>query len=150
VIRLKPITTEQTFSVVPSSYSTADILECLIYITDEETNITQSYLPVADLEWEFVDYNWEETNFNWEFDESTATEGWRFALSSNGNYLNITILSTTELKESSRYRIEIKNETLVLFRDTIFVTSETDKKKVYSYPDVYKKYDDGEDTYIVL
>ena len=135
---------------MPSSYSTADILECLIYITDEETNITQSYLPVADLEWEFVNYNWEETNFNWEFDESTATEGWRFALSSNGNYLNITILSTTELKESSRYRIEIKNETLVLFRDTIFVTSETDKKKVYSYPDVYKKYDDGEDTYIVL
>lgn len=150
MIRLKPITTEQTFSVVPSSYSTADVLECLIYITDEETNVTTSYLPVRDLEWDSTSYDWEDTNFNWDFDETTATEGWRFALSSNGNYLNITILSTSDLKEGSRYRIEIKNDTLLLFRDTIFVTAETDKKKVYSYPSEYKKYDDGEDTYIVL
>ena len=150
MIRLKPITTEQTFSVVPSSYDTGDILECLIYITDEETNVTNSYLPVADLEWDTASYNWEDTNFNWDFDETTATEGWRFALSSNGNYLNITILSTSDLKEGSRYRMEIKNDTLLLFRDTIFVTAETDKKKVYSYPTEYTKYDDGEDTYIVL
>jgi len=150
VIRLKPITTEQTFSVVPSSYEAADILECLVYITDEETNITNSYLPVADLEWDLVDYTWEDTNFDWDFDESTATEGWRFALSSNGNYLDITILSTSDLKEGSVYRIEIKNDDLLVYRDTIFVTSETDKKKVYSYPNDYKKYDDGEDSYIVL
>lgn len=150
MIRLKPITTEQTFSVVPSSYSTADILDCLIYITDEETNVTNSYSPPVDLEWDLVNYNWEETNVNWEFDESTATEGWLFAISNNGNYLNITILSTTDLKEGSRYRMEIKNAELLIYRDTIFVTAETDKKKVYSYPTEYTKYDDGEDTYIVL
>lgn len=150
MIRLKPITTEQTFSVVPSTYSTADIVECLIYITDEETGVTNSYLPVRDLEWDATQYAWEETNFDWTFDETTATEGWRFALSSNGNYLNITILSTSDLKEGSRYRIEIKSESTLVFRDTIFVTAETDKKKVYSYPGTYKKYDDGEDTYIVL
>ena len=32
----------------------------------------------------------------------------------------------------------------------VTVTAETDKKKVYSYPTEYTKYDDGEDTYIVL
>jgi hypothetical protein len=98
-----------------------------------------------------LDYNWEDTNFDWDFDESTATEGWRFAVSTNGNYLNITILSTTDLKEGSRYRLEIKNaDTTVYLEIPIFVTAETDKKKVYSYPTEYTKYDDGEDTYIVL
>ena len=150
MIRLKPITTEQTFSVVPSSYSATDLNSCIIYVTDEETRETTSHSPANDLVWDESVFNWEDENRTWDYDESTATDGWRFALSSNENYLNITILSISGLKEGSRYRLEIKNTDLLIFRDTVFVTAETDKKKVYSYPTEYTKYDDGEDTYIVL
>lgn len=150
MIRLKPITTEQTFSVVPSSYDSTDLNSCIIYVTDEETRETTSHSPANDLVWDESVFNWEDENRTWDYDESTATDGWRFALSSNENYLNITILSISGLKEGSRYRLEIKNTDLLIFRDTVFVTAETDKKKVYSYPTEYTKYDDGEDTYIVL
>ena len=150
MIRLKPISGEQSFTVIPSSYSGSDLIGCIVYITDEETKTVETFSPANDLEWSDAIFNWEDENRTWDYDETTSTEGWLFALSSDENYVTITLLSTDSLKEGSRYRIEIKNETVVLFRDTIFVTSETDKKKVYSYPDVYKKYDDGKDTYIVL
>lgn len=150
MIRLKPISGEQSFTVIPSSYATTDLNSCIIYITDEETKETTTHSPANDLIWEDAIFNWNDENRTWDYDETTATEGFLFSLTSDGNYLTIRILSIAGLKESSRYRIEIKNENDVLLRDTIFVTSETDKKKVYSYPDTYKKYDDGEDTYIVL
>jgi hypothetical protein len=150
VIRLKPISGEQSFTVIPSSYSGADLNECIVYITDEETKTVTTHSPSGDLVWDEAIFNWEDENRTWDYDEETATEGFLFTLTADQNYMTITILSIDGLKEGSRYRIEIKNENKVLLRDTIFVTSETDKKKVYSYPSTYKKYDDGEDTYIVL
>lgn len=150
MIRLKPISGEQSFTVIPSSYVPSELNTCIIYITDEETKETTTHSPANDLVWAEAVFNWNDENRTWDYDQTTATDGFLFALSSDGNYLTITLLSISGLKEASRYRIEIKNETDVLLRDTIFVTAETDKKKVYSYPSTYKKYDDGEDTYIVL
>lgn len=150
MIRLKPISGEQSFTVIPSSYVPADLNSCIIYITDEETKETTTHSPANDLIWEDAIFSWNDENRTWNYDQTTATDGFLFALSSDGNYLTIKLLSISGLKEASRYRIEIKSDTDILLRDTIFVTAETDKKKVYSYPDTYKKYDDGEDTYIVL
>lgn len=136
---------------MPSTFSESAILDCLIYITDEETKTTTSYPPVADLKWAIVKTDWEDTDFKWEFDETTVTEGWRFAISSSSNYINITILQTSGLKEGSRYTLEIKDDNdLVIFRDTIMVVSGTEKAKVYSYPNAYQQYDDGADSYIVI
>lgn len=150
MIRLQPISSEQSFTIISSSYSNADLNSCIIYVTDEETKETTSHSPANDLVWDEAIFNWEDENRTWDYDETTATDGWLFSLSSDDNYLIITMLSISGLKEGSRYRIEIKSDTDVLFRDNIFVTSETDKKKVYNYPSDYTFYDDGEDVYVVL
>lgn len=150
MIRLRPIDSEQTFSIIPASYNANDIALATIYITDEETKVRTPYLPAIDPVWFSTIITWNDLDLIWNFDEDTATEGWKFVLSGNTNFLNVTILSTTGLKEGSIYTFEIIGETSALFKDTIFVTAETDKSKIYSNPNTYKQYDDGADSYIVI
>ena len=148
MIRLRPLTTEQTFSIIPSSYEIDDILNCTIYITNDETDQVYSYIATGDLIFSIAEYTWEDANLDW--DSSSGEEGWVFTLSENTNYINIKLLSPEGLIEGSVYKFEMKSDSLLLFRDTIFVSNETDKAKTYTYPDTYDQYDDGSDTYIVL
>lgn len=104
---------------------------------DEETKQEFAYGPVNDIIWEGGAFDWEDEARNWEFDQITAEEGWYFTRSEDQNYLIITLLSKIGLKEGARYSVEIKNNTTVIYRDTMFISSRAGKAEVYSFPDNY-------------
>lgn len=104
---------------------------------DEETKQEFAYGPVNDIIWEAGSFDWEDEARNWEFDQITAQEGWYFTRSEDENYLIITLLSKIGLKEGARYSVEIKNNTTVIYRDTMFVSSRDGKTEVYSFPNNY-------------
>ena len=106
-------------------------------MVDEETKEEYSYGPVSDAIWSSAPFDWEDEARNWEFDQLTATEGWYFFPSEDGNYLIVTLLAKVGLREGARYSFEIVNGTNVLYRDTMFVTSKGNKVEVYEYPSGY-------------
>jgi len=120
VIRLLPTDTEQTFSIIPSSFASADLDSASISLVENGTNLSEA-----------------DVTFTW-------------AASSNGNFIEISITPTITLKEDQIYSIEIATTTDVLYRDLIYVTSKTNKKEVFAYPESYDEYSDGDDEYIVL
>jgi len=120
VIRLRPIDTEQTFSIIPSSFATADLDSASLTLTENGTSKSESNVT-----------------FTW-------------AASSNGNYIELSVTPTITLKEDQIYTIELTTITDVLYRDLVYITSKTNKKEVFAYPERYTERNDGVDEYIVL
>lgn len=120
MIRLRPIQTEQTFSIIPSSYASADLDAASISLTENGTNKSESNVT-----------------FTW-------------ALSSNGNFVEISMDPAIVFAEDQIYTIEIATSSDVLYRDLIYITSETSKKEVFTLPDIYNEHSTGENEYIVL
>ena len=120
MIRLRPVQTAQTFSIIPSSYLEADWDNATISLTENGTNKAEA-----------------DVSFSW-------------TLSDNGNYVIITATPTLTLKDDQIYSIEVTTSTDVLYRDMVYITSKTDKKEVFSYPDIYTEDADMDDEYIVL
>ena len=54
------------------------------------------------------------------------------------------------LKEGQIYTLTIKSASDIYYRDLVYITEETSKKDVFTLPDIYNEYDDGNDEYIVL
>ena len=119
MIQLRPIQTAQTFSIIPSSYASADLDAATLSLTENGTY--QSELDVT----------------------------FTYAVSTNGNFIEITATPTIELKEDQIYTLELGTASNVFFRDVVYVTSKTDKKEVFSYPSTYTEYGTDDD-YIVL
>ena len=120
VIRLRPITTQQTFSIIPSSFAAANLNAASIALTENGTNLSESN----------VTFTWTE--------------------SANGNFIEISITPTTVFKQDQIYTLELATSTDVLYRDLVYITSITNKKQVFAYPDAYDEHSSGEDEYIVL
>lgn len=120
MIRLQPTDTEQTFSIIPSSFASANLDAASITLTENGTNSSESN----------VTFTWAE--------------------STNGNFIEISMTPTITLKEDQIYTLELTTTTDVLYRDLVYITSITNKKQVFAYPDAYDEYSDGEDEYIVL
>lgn len=120
VIRLRPIETEQTFSIIPSSFAAADLDAASITLTENGTNSSESN----------VTFTWAE--------------------SANTNFIEISMTPTITFKEDQIYTLELNTTTDVLYRDLVYITSITNKKQVFAYPDAYDEHSSGEDEYIVL
>jgi len=120
VIRLRPIETQQTFSIIPSSYDSAKWDAATISLTENGTNQTE----------DDVAFSWVE--------------------SANGNYIVITLAPTITLKEDQIYTLKIELIDDVLYRDVVYITSNTSKTTVFSYPEIYDEYSSGDNEYIVL
>lgn len=120
MIRLRPITTQQTFSIIPSSFAAANLNASSITLTENGTNLSESN----------VTFTWAE--------------------SANGNFIEISMTPTTVFKQDQIYTLELATSTDVLYRDLVYITSITNKKQVFAYPDAYDEHSDGEDEYIVL
>ena len=120
MIRLRPIQTAQSFSIIPSSYASADWNGATISLIENGTNQTEADVT---------------------FSHTT---------SANGNYIVITLTPTITLKEDQIYTLEATTSTDVLYRDLIYITSNTNKREVFSYPDIYTEDAPMDDEYIVL
>lgn len=119
VIRLLPTDTEQTISIIPSSFSATDLDAASITLTENGTGKSESNIL-----------------FTW-------------ALSIDANYVEVSMTPTIELKEDQIYTLEINTSTKVLYRDMVYITSKTNKKEVFAYPERYTERNQG-DEYIVL
>ena len=120
MIRLRPIQTAQTFSIIPSSYAAADLDAASITFVENGTGISDSSV-----------------SFTW-------------ALSANENFIEVTMTPSLTLKEGQIYTLTIKSGSDLYYRDLVYITEETSKKDVFTLPDIYDQYDDGNDEYIVL
>lgn len=120
MIRLRPIQTEQTFSIIPSSFASADLDASSITLIENGTSKSESNV-----------------SFTW-------------AASANGNYIQVSLTPTITFKEDQIYTLELTTSTDVLYRDLVYITSQTNKKEVLSYPERYTERNDGADEYIVL
>lgn len=119
VIRLLPTDTEQTISIIPSSFSATDLDAASITLTENGTGKSESNIL-----------------FTW-------------ALSIDANYIEVSMTPTIELKEDQIYTLEVNTSTKVLYRDMVYITSKTNKKEVFAYPERYTERNQG-DEYIVL
>lgn len=119
MIRLRPIDTEQTFSIIPSSFASADLDLASITLTENGTNKSESNVT-----------------FTW-------------VLSDNERFIEISMTPTITFKEDQIYTLELNTTTDVLYRDLIYITSKTNKKEVFKYPERYTERNQG-DEYIVL
>jgi len=120
MIRLKPIATAQTFSIIPSSYLSLDLNAATLSLKENGTNKEEA-----------------DVSFSW-------------ALSSNGNYVEITATPTITLVEGQTYTLSLSTVTDLLYKDLVYITTKDNKKEVFSLPDTYEEYDLGETEYIVL
>lgn len=120
MIRLNPTQSAQTFSVIPSSYSATVLDAATISLVENGTNQ----------------------------DESNVSFSW--ALSSNGNFVNITMTPTIIFKEDQIYSLSLTSGGEDLFRDLIYITSHQTKTDSFKYVDTYTEHDSGETEYIVL
>lgn len=120
MIRLRPIETEQTFSIIPTSFVESVLDAANISLTENGTHLSENNVT-----------------FTW-------------ALSTNGNFVEISMTPTITFAEDQIYTLELATTTDVLYRDLIYITSSTNKEEVFSYPEIYDEYDSGEDDYIVL
>ena len=119
MIRLLPTDTEQTISIIPSSFAEADLDAASITLTENGTKRFESNVA-----------------FTWE-------------LSIDGNYVEVSMTPTIELKEDQLYTLEMTTLTDVLYRDLVYITSKTSKNEVFAYPERYTERNNG-DEYIVL
>ena len=120
VIKLRPISGSQTFSIIPSTFVSTDWDGASVTFVNDETNAQD-----------------EGASFTW-------------ALSDNGNYIEIGLTPSVTLTEAQIYTIEFGTSTDVYYRDIVYITEEVEKNRVYTYPNTYEIYDDGDDEYIVL
>ena len=120
MIRLRPIETQQTFSIIPSSYDSAKWDAATVSLVENGTNKTED-----DVAFSYVE-------------------------SANGNYINVTVSPTITLKEDQIYTLKIEIVDDILYRDLVYITSDTSKTTVFSYPEIYDEYDSGDNEYIVL
>jgi len=120
VIRLRPIETSQTFSIIPSSYAAADLNAASITFVENGTGVSDDSI-----------------SFTW-------------AESSNGNFIELSVTPSVTLKEGQIYTLTIKSASDIYYRDMVYITEETSKKDVFTLPDIYDEYTDGKDEYIVL
>lgn len=120
MIKLRPISGEQTFSVIPSSFVSTDLDGASITLVNDETKV----------------------------DDDSVSFIW--ALSSNGNFVEISMTPSVTFEEGQIYSFELGTASNVYYRDLIYITAQTNKNEVYSLPNIYTQYDDGDDEYIVL
>jgi len=120
VIRIKPIQTAQTFSIIPSSYVAADLNAADITFVENGTDV----------------------------DDPSPSFTW--AESSNGNYIEVTFTPSLTLKEGQIYTLTIKSDTGIYYKDLVYITEETSKKDVFTLPDNYNEYNAGKTEYIVI
>lgn len=73
---------------------------------------------------------------------------YEWEVSSNGNFVDITL--SLSLKEGSIHTIKLYTETDILYKDLVYVTSQTDKKKVHSINSDYTEVARPDDEYIIL
>lgn len=118
MIKLRPISGSQTFSIIPSSFAASDLNAATLVLINDETNVQD-----------------EGATFTWE-------------LSDNGNYVEVSLTPSVTFAEGQMYDIEISTATNVYYRDNIFITSQTNKKQVYSATDI-TEYESGDNEYIV-
>lgn len=115
MIRLRPIQTEQTFSIIPSSFDATDLDAASITLTENGTSKSESNVL-----------------FTW-------------VLSDNERYIEVSITPTIVLKEDQIYTLELKTSTDVLYRDLIYITSKTNKNEVFKYPERYTERNQGDE-----
>ena len=120
MIRLRPIQTAQSFSIIPSSYAAVNWNAATISLVENGTNQTEADVTFS------------------------------YTTSDNGNYIIVTLTPTITLKEDQIYTLEVTTTTDVLYRDLVYITSNTNKKEVFSYPDTYTEDAEMDDEYIVL
>ena len=115
MIRLRPINTEQTISIIPSSFDATDLDASSITLTENGTNKAQSNVL-----------------FTW-------------ALSTDEKFIEISITPTITLREDQIYTLELNTTTDVLYRDLIYITSKTNKNEVFKYPERYTERNQGDE-----
>lgn len=120
MIRLRPIQTQQSFSIIPSSYDSAKWDAATVSLVENGTNKTESDVAFS------------------------------YAESANSNYIVVTVAPTITLKEDQIYTLKIEIVDDILYRDLVYITSDTSKTTVFSYPEIYDEYDSGDNEYIVL
>jgi hypothetical protein len=120
VIKLRPISEEQTFSIVPSSYDATTLNSATITLVENGTNVTDNSVTF------------------------TQTE------SANGNYIVVAMTPSVTFKEGQIYTLEMSTASDILYRDLIYITAKTNKKEVFTLPDNYDEYSTGTTEYIIL
>jgi len=120
VIKLRPIIGAQTFSIIPSTFVSTDWDGADVTFVNDETNTVD-----------------DGASFTWD-------------LSDNGNYIEISLTPSATLTEAQIYSIEFGTSSDVYYRDIVYITEEVEKNRVYTLPDIYTEYNDGDDEYIVL
>lgn len=120
MIKLRPITGEQTFSIIPSFFNTTTLGSASVVLRETGTNQT----------------------------DSSAT--FSVALSSNENFIELSLTPSITFKEGQIYYFELKSASEVYYRDLIYITVNVNKNEVFTLPDNYTQYDDGDDKYVVL
>jgi len=70
-------------------------------------------------------------------------------LSSNENFVEVSLTPSVTFTEGQIYSFELKSETDVFYRDLIYITSQTNKNEVYKMPDTYTEYS-HDDEYVIL
>ena len=152
MIRLKPITTGQTFSIIPSTYLSEKLSSSILSLTENGTDLEEEDVP-----------------FTW-------------SLSGNGNFIEVTMSPSLTLREGQIYTLSLngvfdykyrvladggtyednplideeiapiaeKNDDDVLFRDLIYITSQTSKREVFTLPNIYKTVPEDKTEYIVI
>ena len=152
MIRLKPISTEQTFSIIPSTYLSEKLSSSILSLTENGT----------DLEEQDVVFSWSlSSNSNFveiTMDPSlTFKEGQIYTLSLNGVFdykyrvlADGGIYEDNPLIDEEIAPIAKKNDDDVIFRDLIYITSSTNKKEVFKLPDVYEEVTEDKTEYIVI
>lgn len=78
--------------------------------------------------------------------DTGATFTWE--LSSNGNFVEISLTPSVTLSEGQMFTIELMNGSNVYYRDTLFVTALEAKNQKY-VSNSYTEYNSGDNEYIV-
>ena len=120
MVRLRPITGEQTFTIIPSTLNGDLLDDATITFRETGTNIVDTSVA-----------------FTWDSHYSL-------------NYIEISLTPSLTLKEGQIYSFELKSNTDVYYRDLIYITANTNKNEVFTLPDNYKEYDDGDDKDVIL
>ena len=120
MIKLRPISEAQTFSIIPSTFVSTDWNGASVTFVNDETNAVD-----------------DGASFTWE-------------VSDNGNYIEIELTPSVTLTEAQIYTIEFGTASNVYYRDIVYITEEVEKNRVYTLPDTYTEYNSGDDEYIVL
>jgi len=110
MIKLRPITTVQTFSIIPVTYNTTVLGTASVVLEENGTSVTDDSVTFS------------------------------VALSDNENFVEVSLTPSVTFKEGQIYSFELKSETDVFYRDLIYITSQTNKNEVYKMPDTYTEY----------